>query len=396
LTTAGPIVQASSLPPIPSQTAPLVAIKTADPAFTTLIQTEAAPRPQVSVIAQPSSQSSVRDPPEASQTQAPSTNTFDISQKSSHDDTIGGSTFLEVLPAPSSTEQIFIIGTQTVEAGSAITKSGTVYSLASSGHAVFVDGVQTKPLVGSLITTVATPFTEEVFVIGFQSISQGFDATVSGTVYSLPPTGGSVYINGVQTKPSVGSLKTIMQPQSKEVFVIGTQTISQGFRATVSGTIYSLAATGDSIYVDGVQTKPSVGSLITITQSPNQVIFVIGTQSISEGSAVTVFGTVYSLATDGSVFVNGVPTTPSTRSFPYLSTASPSSALTTQVGGTAIFPPSSVTSQTGTFSITGSIMPTDLGHTKGTPNSGSGFRTKEQTVLGIAMGVATLALLCLR
>lgn len=293
---------------------------------------------------------------------------------------------------PSSTKQIFVIGTQTVEAGSAITKSGTVYSLASTGHDVFVNGVNTKPSVGSLITTMALPSTEEIFVIGTQSIRGGSDATVSGTVYSLAPTGGNIYVNGVQTKPPVGSLITITQPLSEEVFVIGTQTILQGFDATVSGTVYSLAPTGGSIYVNGIQTKPSVGLLTTVTQTPNVEVFIIGTQSISQGSALTVSGTVYSLALNGSVFVNGVQTTPLTRSL-YFPNAPTSSVSVVQVGGAAISQSNSVTSHTGAASSIVGIAPTNTGLIQGTANSGSGLQTKYRIMLGIVTGVCALVVL---
>ena len=102
---------------------------------------------------------------------------------------------------PTATE--FLIGTQTIKPGSAATESGTTYSLASSGGSIFVNGVPTTPNIGSLVVP---PSTEDEFVIGSQTIQAGSAVTESGTTYSLAPSGSSVFVDGVATTPNIGSL----------------------------------------------------------------------------------------------------------------------------------------------------------------------------------------------
>jgi hypothetical protein len=152
------------------------------------------------------------------------------------------------------------------------------------------------PLPNNNFTPQTVP-TQTEFFIGTQIIKPGSAATESGTTYSLASSGGNIFVNGVLTTPSVGSL--VVSPSTKDEFVIGSQTIQPGSAVTESGTTYSLAPSGNSVFVDGVATTPNIGSLIMSIISPGTTVqegggsngkptsTVVGGHNTGNGSATT-------------------------------------------------------------------------------------------------------------
>ena len=85
----------------------------------------------------------------------------------------------------------------------------------------------------------------ERLVYGSQTLVPGGPAlTVSGTVFSLPPSGTDLVVNGVtQPVPIV--------PAATEALVLGSETLTPGGAITVSGTVLSLAPGGAAVVVGG-------------------------------------------------------------------------------------------------------------------------------------------------
>lgn len=159
----------------------------------------------------------------------------------------GTSTQILATPAPSPSSYV-VIGTNTISAGSsAITVSGTTYSLAPSNNVLVVDGTSQ-------------------YLIGSQTLVPGGAAiTVSGTVASLLPGGSSVVIGGstlgLTALTGSGPITT-----SEVEYIIGSQTLSAGGVATlsISGSAVqvSLLAGGSSVVIGGTTTMPA-GILIS-------------------------------------------------------------------------------------------------------------------------------------
>jgi hypothetical protein len=154
----------------------------------------------------------------------------------------------------------------------------------------------THPLPNDNFPSQTAPTATE-FLIGTQTIKPGSAAAESGTTYSLASSGGNIFVNGVLTTPSIGSL--VAPPSTEDEFIIGSQTIQAGSAVTESGTTYSLAVSGNSVFVDGVATTPSIGSLIMSIISPGTTIqeggggggrptsTALGGHGTSNGSAAT-------------------------------------------------------------------------------------------------------------
>jgi hypothetical protein len=220
---------------------------------------------------------------------------------------------------------VYVVADQTLSrGGSAVKISGTTYSLAPSGERVVVNG-EAKPVSAIQITSVQ-PAT---VVIG--------DVTAaSGVTYSLPSSGANIVINGATSYPNVVSTPAAVLLGSITAasfagggYILATQILSPGGTAIeVSGTTYSLAATGNTVFVDGTPTAVQPVAYTGPTSlanavAPTPVVFgsvtatpfiaggyILATQVLSPGgTAVEVSGTTYSLATFGNtVFIDGNPT----------------------------------------------------------------------------------------
>ena len=142
----------------------------------------------------------------------------------------------------------------------------------------------------------------------------GSGAVVSGTSYSVASGGSSVYIGGT----------VIPLPNHSTAIVVAGQTLAPGSLAVVvSGTSYSVDASGSSVYIDGSATAaPSVANtrkngatVVTIGSdvvtashvAGGSVVIVVGTQTISQGgSAITLDGQVVSAVSSGKFAINSL------------------------------------------------------------------------------------------
>ncbi|MCJ1335629.1 hypothetical protein MMC09_000901 [Bachmanniomyces sp. S44760] len=261
--------------------------------------------------------------------------------------TVGGS-----IVTPNSASQYIIAG-QTLAPGSEIIVSGTPISLAPSGSALVVgsstEELHPTPILASPMPSVPqditiggqdiAPNSASQYIIGGQTLAPGGPAiTISGTPISLGPSGSALVIgSSTELLTPVPEITTLaapaitlpdgetLTPNSASQYIIGSQTLAPGQAITVSGTPYSLAP-GNTALVVGSSTElltPSLESLIptaTIevavapditlpggpTITPNSASdYVIGSQTLSPGQAITVSGTTFSLSpNDTAVVIN--------------------------------------------------------------------------------------------
>lgn len=202
------------------------------------------------------------------------------------DITIGGS-----IVSPN-TAGAYVVASQTLKPGGQITVSGTPISLVPSATAIVVAGitqpvhpaVQPSPAVVTINGFPVTPNAASQYVVGTQTVMPGAPAvTISGTPYSIAPlpsytvvggtthqgtvVGGTTYQQTVvggttyQLPPAPPNLPTptiggtIVTPNGAGAYIVASQTLVPGGSAiTVSGTRYSLAS-GDSYLVVGSVTE---------------------------------------------------------------------------------------------------------------------------------------------
>ncbi|KAK4986327.1 hypothetical protein LTR50_005374 [Elasticomyces elasticus] len=240
--------------------------------------------------------------------------------------TVGGSTV-----SRGSLSQYVVAGQTLTPGGSAVQVSGTTYSLAPSGTAIIVNGVTAAIAspIGRPVTfgsIAATPVASSAYVVAGQTLSpEGSSVFVSGTTYSLAPS-GTVVVNGqssaIQTGSTGSTLITLGNVAASRVavsdYIVAGQTLAPGGSAiTVSGTAYSLALGGSVVYVNGKSSAlPTAvpGSPITlgnVVATPTEASgYVIAGQTLAPGSAITVSGSVYSLAPSGTALVVDGKTSP--------------------------------------------------------------------------------------
>lgn len=195
----------------------------------------------------------------------------------------------------------YILDSQTLSpGGKPIVVSGTTYSLEPQASFLVINGVTSslpaeqaaKPTPGPVIKVgsqylTADPALGYAFV-GEKLIPNARPIVVSGTTYSLAPQATALVFNGVtsilhgyESLPTIPSKNT---PTSQELdYIIGSQALSPGAPAiTISGIAISLAASGNTIMIDGsaspfpTKAAPSftIGSqLITLTAvSPSMAV----------------------------------------------------------------------------------------------------------------------------
>ncbi|KAH0118140.1 AAA-domain-containing protein, partial [Aureobasidium melanogenum] len=287
--------------------------------------------------------------PVDSQAATQETSTVDTIQKTA---AVSGTSQTETSQAPphvaiggvtvSHVSNRYIVGSQTLAfGGSAIEVSGTIYSLQASGGTAEVNGQDVR------VTTLASPIesaapivlgdstgrpvTSGAYVVADQTLSRGGSAIeISGTTYSLEPSGDRVVVNGEATPISVLQA-TLVQPATVVVgdvtaapessgayYVVAGQTLSPGASAIeISSVIYSLPKSGVNIVVNGATSYANAAS------TPAPVIlgsvtaasfvgggYIVSSQILSPGSTqVEITGTTYSLAASGNtIFVDGKPT----------------------------------------------------------------------------------------
>lgn len=244
----------------------------------------------------------------------------------------------------------YVVGDQTLNrGGSAIEISGTTYSLAPSGESIIVNGETTpvsviqasavQPATVVIGDVTAAPASSGAYyVVGGQTLSpKGSAIEVAGVTYSLPSSGANVVINGATSYANAASTFAPVLLGSLTAasfvgggYIVSSQVLSPGGTVIeVSGTTYSLAASGNTVFVNGAPTAIQTAALIGPTSianrvdSPSPVVlgsvtatpfiaggYILATQILSPGgTAIEVSGTTYSLATSGNtVFIDGRPT----------------------------------------------------------------------------------------
>lgn len=212
---------------------------------------------------------------------------------------------------------------------SQVTSPGAVQSnkpFSISGTTIAVAPVLT---LGSETVT-ANPSSE--YIISSQTLAPGGPAiTVGETTYSLAPFVSAIVENGqtqslapaysVSAVPQITLGSSVITANPIGGFIYAFQTISAGGPAvTADGNTYSLATSGATIYVvqNGITQQPAAAQttapVLTFGNSAvtanSDSVFVVGSRTLkTDGSAIVVGETTYSLATSGSstlVVQNGV------------------------------------------------------------------------------------------
>ncbi|KAL8830304.1 MAG: hypothetical protein Q9191_001513, partial [Dirinaria sp. TL-2023a] len=245
--------------------------------------------------------------------------------------TIGSST----LTADSSSH--FVVGSQTLAPGSsAITDSGTVYSIPSSGSAIVI-GPSTQSIAPAapasapviiLGSSTLTANSVSQFQIGSQTLAPGSVITANGQTISLASSASAVVINSntqsitpqiIPPSPVIAVAGSVFTGNSASEFQIGSETLKAGGPAITNsaGQVYSLAPSASAIVINGQTSQVTPGyatpaPVITLGASKitanAQSQYVIGSQTLSPGASITVSNRVLSLASGGSALVFGAST----------------------------------------------------------------------------------------
>jgi hypothetical protein len=239
---------------------------------------------------------------------------------------------------------IYIVADQTLSrGGSAIEISGTMYSLSPSANNAILNGQAApisiiQPILQLPATVVIGGVTAKpessgaYYLIAGQTLIPGSSALeVSGVTYSLPSSGANIVINGATSNIAQTDIRTVSAvvfgsatavPLLAGGYVVGSQVISPGGSAVdISGTVYSLPSSGNSVVVDGKTTTIkaittddaviTLGSQSYTAVAASATPLVIASQTlVPGGNAITVSGAVFSLPSHaiGSIVINGQTT----------------------------------------------------------------------------------------
>jgi hypothetical protein len=137
----------------------------------------------------------------------------------------------------------FVIGSQTLFPGGAITQNGEVITLppTSSPSPVVVVGEATF-----------TENSNSQLVIGSQTLLPGIALTVDGQVISM--SDGAIIVNGAGPATTLSTITGVIPNTAIITVPIAGQTLTPGGRVTVGGDVLSLASTGTGIIVVGTVT----------------------------------------------------------------------------------------------------------------------------------------------
>lgn len=218
----------------------------------------------------------------------------------------------------------YVMADQTLSrGGSAIEISGTT-SLGPSGDRILVNGQATP--VSALQATLAQPATVVIggvtavpessgayYVVAGQTLSPGASAIeISSVTYSLPNSGANIVVNGATSYVNAASTPASVVLGSITAasfigggYIVFSQILSPGgTEIEVSGTTYSLAASGNTVFVDGKPTTfqnvaaaapLTIGSQTFTAIAASRTPLVLASQTlVPGGSAITVSGTTYS------------------------------------------------------------------------------------------------------
>ncbi|KAH0370993.1 hypothetical protein KCU65_g2262, partial [Aureobasidium melanogenum] len=246
----------------------------------------------------------------------------------------------EITATPVASDTYIVAGQTLNRGGAAVEISGSTYSLPPSASNAVING-QAAPIstlqasLDSSATVVIGGVTAKpessgaYYLVADQTLNPGGSAIeVSGVTYSLPTSGANTVINGATSivdQSNIATVSAVMFGSATALplltggYVVGSQAISPGGSAVdISGTVYSLPASGSSVVVNGkttaIQAITSDNAVLTLgTQAYTAVaasatpLVVASKTLIPGGSDITVGGTAFSLPPDatGSIVVNG-------------------------------------------------------------------------------------------
>lgn len=256
----------------------------------------------------------------------------------------------QVLAANS--ENLYVVGTQTLAPGVPITigsgdAATPVEMHTSSSHTVLVFGSRTQtlfagptPLVPAALTIgsqVVGVNSEGGYIVGSQTLAPGVPITLGSgsdaTPFLLQTTSSNtVLIIGSITSTLIAAATVTPQPltigsqvisiNSQNQYIVGSQTLTPGSPITLgsgvtgtpvllqtSGTQTILVAGSITSTLAGAATAPprfTIGSQVVTANAQNQ--YVVGSQTLTPGAAITVAGTPVSLASSGTQVVVGTST----------------------------------------------------------------------------------------
>ena len=231
-----------------------------------------------------------------------------------------------------------VVGEQTLWPGAAITVSGTQISLAASGNTAVIGSSTELLALNSAITAAVLTFdgstfppeTSSEFNIGGQIVAPGGSIEVSGTPISYPDGASAIVLGTNSLPPSFDTIGSGVQPlitfdgstftaDASSDFTVNGQTLTPGSNIDVSGTPISYPSAGTAV---GTGTSTTHLSFATFTGSNTPAItfagstytadassdFIINSQTLSPGGAVTIGGTPVSYAAAGTDVVIGTST----------------------------------------------------------------------------------------
>ena len=205
------------------------------------------------------------------------------------------------------------------DGGAAPTSSGQESTTGDGGDGSTTPGAasSTQPpgiVIGSL--TASTDSASNV-VIGSQTLTPGSVVTISGQQVSIGP-GGAIVINGASptdsdsgaaptsaTGPAVVVVDgTSITANSASGFVIGSQTLFPGSAITTGGEVITLPLPSNtgSVAAAAITTPVFIIGSATFTEN-SQSDLVLGTQTLTPGGVLTVDGQTLSLSPTGNVVV---------------------------------------------------------------------------------------------
>ena len=212
----------------------------------------------------------------------------------------------------------YVVGSKTIMPGAGpVVISGSTYSVAPLATLVEANGVPTplREIGGPMASAVAvapaiafgsmlvTANSASRYVIKSQTLVPGAPAVVvSGTTVSLGPSANDVVIAG-----------STLHLSSAFGYIVGSQTIVPGApQITISGIKVSLAPSGNDVVLDGTTIALASGGAAPVITIGSQLItanaasqYIVGSQTLVPGAAITVSGTIISLAPSASDLVVG-------------------------------------------------------------------------------------------
>ena len=215
-------------------------------------------------------------------------------------------------------QQATVLGSAISVGASALNIDGSTYALpAPTAAATF--GQSAPPAVGGQAIQQAPG--GGVIVAG-QTIAQGSQATVQGKVISVGPgglaIGGNNYALPTPTAPPTVGGEPVLQAPGGGIILAG-QTIAEGSQATVEGTVVSVGPTGVVIAGNTHAVPAPTVAGQPIQQFPDGAVIVAG-QTVPQSSETTISGTIISVGPTGVIIAGSsytlpTPTSPSSLEY---------------------------------------------------------------------------------